>query len=151
MTETRIEMTFDSDLACLPMVGGVARKLCDFVGMDEMEAYNIELCVVECVTNSIRHGYGEQRGHQVRLLMCLEGDDLVFSVEDAGKALDSNRVAEAQAKARSADALLQEGGRGMFIMESLMDEVKFGRFEGRNQVVMRKSLEGEPGAASETA
>ncbi|MEM1249717.1 MAG: ATP-binding protein [Acidobacteriota bacterium] len=148
MNETRIEMTFDSDLDCLPMVGGVARELCKVIGMDEMGAYNIELCLVECVTNSIRHGYGEERGHQVRLTMTLEARELTFIVEDFGVPLDTTRVREAQARAKSSDGLLEEGGRGMFIMESLMDDVQYGRCDDRNRVIMRKTV--EPGATSES-
>ncbi len=139
-------MSFDSDLRSLSLVGGIARHLCEHVGYSQQDTYNIELCLVEAVTNSIRHGYGEEPGHPVDLTMGQDGDDFFVRIEDHGVPLREERVVEAQERARSDDALLQEGGRGLFIMESLMDSVVFRHVDGCNRVELRKAI---PRAAAE--
>ena len=141
MTGPKIVLRFDSDLNSLSLIGGVVRHLCEHVGFSQQDTYNIELCVIEAVTNSIRHGYGEEPGHDVYLTLAAAEDSIVLRVEDEGTPLLPERIAEAQVRARSDDALLEEGGRGLFIMESLMDEVVFSHGGGRNRVVMTKGLE----------
>lgn len=85
---------------------------------DEMD---IALCVGEAVNNSIKHGYNEHDlTGKVYVWILFFDDRVVIAVEDFGAGFDEETVVNAAMKASS--NLTSESGRGIFLMNTLMDE-----------------------------
>lgn len=127
----------DSRLEHVALVGTAVRAICAAVPLDDDEAGNIELCVVEAVNNAIEHAYGEP-GYPVEIDVSLAVDTLDIAVRDRGRSMDWTRAC-AEADAYAADTL-NEGGRGLFIVRALMDRVSYGLVAGWNELAMRKRL-----------
>lgn len=132
---SRLRLTINSDLNDVFLVGLSVRRICEHLRMDPVEAYRVELCAVEAVTNSIRHAYRNQSGNEVSVTLILLDNRLEVEVADTGLAMLASQV---HRLSRGSDVLefdpnnrasLPEGGMGLQIMREVMDEVSY-RTEG---------------------
>lgn len=103
------------------------------VRYDEEAVYDILTAVGEVCDNSIEHGRSED-GIDVQYL--LSADSLRVEVVDYGPGFDP------AGKGELPPDLFAEGGRGIFLMRSLMDEVAIDSRPGLTRVVMAKRRQG---------
>lgn len=95
----------------------------------------VPLIVDEAVTNAMKHGNGWDTGKTVHLRFSLDADGFDLRVTDQGNGFERDRVADPL----SQDRLTVEGGRGLFLMEQLMDDVRYE--DGGRTVILRKGWE----------
>jgi serine phosphatase RsbU (regulator of sigma subunit)/anti-sigma regulatory factor (Ser/Thr protein kinase) len=79
----------------------------------------ILLAVGEAAANASRHGRREQGRSEVRLHCALEGPSVAIAIADDGPGFDPSALNVATLPDRFAS-----GGRGLFLMRTLMDEVE---------------------------
>ncbi|MGV3538612.1 MAG: ATP-binding protein [Rufibacter sp.] len=82
---------------------------------------NIMVAVTESVNNAIRHGNKFDKDKNVYLSLFVEPNQLRFEVEDEGNGFDPNSLSDPTAP----ENLENPGGRGIFLMRNLCDEVEF--------------------------
>ncbi|AWW30743.1 ATP-binding protein [Echinicola strongylocentroti] len=82
---------------------------------------NIMISVTECVSNAIVHGNQGDANKAVNLEVNFLENQLKFIVEDEGKGFDYENLKDPTAP----ENLEKSGGRGVFIMKHLSDEVDF--------------------------
>ena len=87
---------------------------------------NIMISVTECVSNAIIHGNQENKKKFVKLELLFLDDQIKFIIQDEGEGFDYNQLNDPT----SPENLEKSGGRGVFIMKHLCDEVAFEQ-EGR--------------------
>lgn len=87
---------------------------------------NIMIAVTESVNNAIRHGNRNDKSKNVRLQLTLEESLIKFTIEDEGQGFDFQNLPDPTAP----ENIDQPGGRGIFLMKHLCDEVHF-RENGR--------------------
>jgi serine/threonine-protein kinase RsbW len=133
-----LTLRIDSRLEHVALVGVAVRAICAAIPLADEEAASVELCVVEAVNNAVEHAYGEQAGYPIEIELALAADVLRIEVRDRGRSMDW-ATACANADAYAADAL-SDGGRGIFIIRSLMDRVSYRAGRGWNALAMRKRL-----------
>lgn len=134
-----LTLRIDSCLDHVFMVGLSVRAICAAVPLEESASDAVELCVVEAVNNAIEHAYGGSPGHAVEIELTLDRAVLCIVVRDRGRSMDW-AAACARADAYAADQLA-EGGRGLFIMRSLMDALSYHSAGGCNALRMVKRLQ----------
>ena len=131
-----IALRIDSRLENVSLLGTVMNAIAVRFGYDEAETANIELCVVEAVSNSVRHAYKGEPGHPVTVEVRLVDHGLEIRVLDEGLPVPpENRVPREPDFDPTDIFSVPEGGRGTFIMHSLMDSVTYG-LEGRTNVLL---------------
>ncbi len=145
MGERRIHFRIESDLDQVPLIGMVANKLCSLAGFDEMQTYQIELCLVEAVTNSIEHAYEGKPGLPVEVDFILQRDRFRFTVRDYGRAMahdELNRDISEIFKDNTECAIceLSSSGRGLAIIQAIMDAVFYSSTGECNVLVLEKLL-----------
>lgn len=140
-----ITLSIDSCLDDVFLVGLAVNKICAFVPLDETAAYHAELCVVEAVNNAIEHGYASKPGQTVAVVVSLAPDRITFTVRDNGPPIERAVWERLLAEPVEHD-LLAEGGRGLFIIQRLMDELRYEREGTANALTFVKRL--KSGAAS---
>jgi serine/threonine-protein kinase RsbW len=134
-----IELEIDSRLDNLDLLGAAVRAVASSLGFDESGSYEVELCAVEAVSNSIRHAYHGTPGHRVRVRLVVDPERIEMRVADQGTPIPEERRAPPNLDVDPADPdAIQEGGRGVFLMHALMDEVSFGSEDGWNFVTLSK-------------
>lgn len=82
---------------------------------------NIMIAVTEAVNNAIRHGNSNDKSKNVSLSLNLEDNQIIFVVSDEGKGFDYQNLPDPT----SPENLEKPGGRGIFLMKHLCDEVAF--------------------------
>ncbi|WP_439880842.1 ATP-binding protein [Pontibacter sp. MBLB2868] len=82
---------------------------------------NIMVAVTESVNNAIRHGNKFDKDKNVYLTLQVEQNQLSFEIEDEGPGFDYENLPDPTAP----ENLENPGGRGIFLMRNLCDEVNF--------------------------
>jgi serine/threonine-protein kinase RsbW len=82
---------------------------------------NIMIAVTESVNNAIIHGNRMQKNKNVELKLSLENSSIVFTIADEGEGFDHHNLPDPT----SPENLDKPGGRGIFLMKNLCDEVNF--------------------------
>ncbi len=91
---------------------------------------NIMVAVIESVNNAIVHGNQSDKEKNVQLSATFNTNNIQFKITDEGPGFDSSILPDPT----SPENLEKTGGRGIFLMKHLSDEVAF-EHEGR-QVVL---------------
>jgi serine/threonine-protein kinase RsbW len=82
---------------------------------------NIMIAVTESVNNAIKHGNKEDKRKKVNLAMEMSESRIKFLVEDEGEGFDFLHLIDPTAP----ENIENPGGRGIFLMKHLSDEVNF--------------------------
>ena len=82
---------------------------------------NIMISVTECISNAIIHGNRGDKNKLVNLELKMEDDQLKFIIQDEGQGFDLSELPDPT----SPENLEKPGGRGIFLIRHLSDEVKF--------------------------
>lgn len=134
-----IKLTIDSRLGNIGLVGLAVQALCSYVGFSEVEAYQTQLCVVEAVTNVVKHAYGSQPGHEVGVEVALHPDWISFRIMDTGKPMKP--ISRKPPEFDPANlATLPEGGLGLYIIQTVMDAADYRTVDGTNIFTITKYL-----------
>ena len=96
---------------------------------------NIMISVTECISNAIVHGNQSESSKLVHLELQMEPGLLRCSIEDEGNGFDFNQLPDPT----DPENIEKVGGRGIFLMKHLSDEVKFE--EGGKKTVLSFYLE----------
>jgi serine/threonine-protein kinase RsbW len=92
---------------------------------------NIMISVTECISNAIIHGNKSDKDKLVHLELMMEDESLTFTIEDEGPGYDYTE----QTDPTSPENIEKLGGRGIFLIKHLSDEVKFEE-EGRKIILV---------------
>ena len=99
----------------------------------------ILLAVGEAAANANRHGRRPDARSEVRVYCALEGPSVTITIADDGGGFDPSGVDAATLPDKFAS-----GGRGLFLMRELMDEVEFESTEAGTTVTMYRNISRKP-------
>lgn len=130
----KFDMTFPAELSAIGTVAeGVMQVLVDnnWAGENEFE---IETALREALANAIQHGCKLDSSKRVQCCVtCDESGEVLIVVRDPGAGFDASAVPDP----RSPEKRLAAGGRGVFLINELMDEVRYS--DGGREISMRKT------------
>lgn len=105
------------------MIWRVRRLLKDFAskqGFSEREIFEVQLAVNEAIANVIEHAYQGDQSGEIEFDAGLDANnDLVIHIKDYGRKPDEKGISH-----RDLDELA-DGGLGTFLIQNLMDEVRY--------------------------
>lgn len=101
---------------------------------DEDLLYNLVLLTSEAVTNGMEHGNEFDPGKSVIVEFSVTVRSLEIMVEDEGPGFERRRVPNPL----SEDHLFDSGGRGLFLLEALADDVRYELGGRRTRVTFRR-------------
>ena len=129
----RLELSLRSEVSAIsPFVATLMQLIrkCRWVTGNEED---IEIALGEALANAVIHGNHEESGKQV-YVGCRGGtDEVSIVVRDEGQGFDIDNIPDPTAP----ENIKSSHGRGIYLMKTLMDEVRFER--GGTVVYMRKS------------
>jgi len=82
---------------------------------------NIMVAVTESVNNAIIHGNNLDSSKNVELSLEIQDKSIAFTIKDEGKGFDFDQLPDPTAP----ENILNPGGRGIFLIRNLADEVNF--------------------------
>lgn len=116
-SETPWTLTIASDLKLLALARSFVEAVCQVGGFDEKTTHAIVLATDEAVNNVIRHAHQHCPDATIQLQCILAPDGIEIRLHDCGAPFDITAVPHLD------PAELRPGGRGVFLMRSLMDEL----------------------------
>jgi serine/threonine-protein kinase RsbW len=139
-----IKLTIESRVENAALVGVSVNRICLEAGFSEQSAFEVELCVVEAVNNAIEHAYRQRPGNEVEIQLKLTAQALNLKVADTGQALPAGMLSAEKLLPShhepGAGRRLSDGGRGLFIIRSMMDQVGYETVGGKNVLSMTRKL-----------
>lgn len=141
-----LTLAIESDLVNVSLVTIAANSICLYAGLSADEANQVELCLFEAITNSIRHAYHGETGHIVTVTLAVEESHLQFDVYDTGTPMSTQQVNELLHGDNFIEveeverAQIPEGGRGLQIIRRTMDHVAYRQEGARNRLTLTKRI-----------
>lgn len=136
--EIEVDIKVPNQTRYLSLIGrigeDIAKELDKYSGDRETLAYHINLVLTEAMVNAIRYANTEDPDTLVHILINISEDDLVIKVFDKGQGFDINAIPPPNF------AELEDRGRGIFLIKSLMDSVCYKKTRGGNVLEMSKKL-----------
>ena len=135
--QVEIDIKVPNQTRYLSLVGkigeDIARTLKHYKGDREELAYQVNLVLTEATSNAILHA-SEESGQQVHINISVINQNLCIRVYDQGHGFDPQALPHPDFRD------LQESGRGVYIIQSIMDKVSFSRVSGGHVLEMIKHL-----------
>lgn len=139
-TSIKLQISVPSQTRYLSLIGKIgenlAKEVCLPIKDRESLAHNINAVLTEAMVNTIKHGCKSATDSDVRINISIVGNELIIKVFDSGQGFDLNSIPEL----RFDSDLLEECGRGIHIIRTLMDSVVYRKINGGNVLEMRKRL-----------
>jgi serine/threonine-protein kinase RsbW len=112
----------------------IAKELDKYCGDRETLAYHINLVLTEAMVNAIKYANAEDPDKTVHILINITDMELVIKVFDNGQGFDINTIPPPDFDQ------LEDRGRGIFLIRSLMDKVSYFKVDDGNVLEMSKRL-----------
>ncbi len=134
-----IDIKVPNQTRYLSLIGKIGEDIANTIrryrGDRQELAYQVNLVLTEAMSNAILHAPLEGgEVHQIHINIAIINDNLHIKVYDRGQGFDPAALPTPDFKG------LEEGGRGIFIIQSIMDTVTCRKDNGGHVIEMIKFL-----------
>jgi serine/threonine-protein kinase RsbW len=112
----------------------IAKELDRYTGDKETLAHHVNLVLTEAMANAIKYAGPGDTDKMVHICISICADEILIKVFDHGQGFDINAIPPPNFEA------LDDRGRGIFIIRSLMDSVSYKKLPEGNVLEMSKKL-----------
>lgn len=121
-------------------LSGIASR----VGFGYEDIEDLKIAISEACTNAVQHAYERDEGGEMVIGFGIYEDKLEIMIADNGKSFNFEKIKNQLGPYTGTSSIdqLSEGGLGLYLMETLMDEVRVLNNSGVT-VFMTKFLSGE--------
>ena len=131
----RADLQVAADVSAIDTVVDCILALTKDMGCARGKEFEIEVSIREALANAIVHGCQENPEKTVGVSIgCDESRGMIIVVRDPGAGFDPSKLPNPVV----GEQLYAEGGRGIYLINQLMDEVRIRR-AGGTEIWMRKS------------
>lgn len=134
-----IQITVPKQTRYLGLIGRIgenmAHELDTFSGDRETLGHTVNLVLTEALVNAIKHANAAVPDTEVQIRINVCDKELVIRVYDNGQGFDLDLV-----PSNGCPDPLNEQGRGIYIIRSLMDSVEYKKANGGHVLEMKKRL-----------
>ena len=116
-----ISIQIPSILENIRMIESFIDNAKDKFELDDDIYGNIMIAVTEAVNNAIKHGNANDKSKNVSLSLSLQETRIQFIIKDEGRGFNYDNLPDPTTE----ENLEKIGGRGIFLMKHLSDEVDF--------------------------
>lgn len=133
MNAEKVTYQFPSDLSIIKESFKKIKEFLSDVSLSEGDLYDLKLVFTEAFVNAVKHGNKSDPKLNVDVKVIKNSSHLELIVKDQGGGFDRRRIEDCTKK----ENLTKNGGRGLFLMHKLMDEVKFENGGTRVRLIKR--------------
>jgi anti-sigma regulatory factor (Ser/Thr protein kinase) len=128
-----LNIVVPAEPASIPRVSEGVKQLLQGKGWQEEQIMPVELALDEALANAIRHGCKDDPTKQVQCIVSIDASgEVVIAVRDPGPGFEPSAVPNPL----EGENMFKGSGRGVFLINQLMDEVGF--TDGGREVQMKK-------------
>lgn len=136
--ELEVDIKVPNQTRYLSLIGkigeDIARELNKYGGDRETLAHHINLVLTEAMVNAIKYANTDDPEKMVHILINISEHEIQIKVYDNGQGFDINSIPPPNFEA------LEECGRGIFLIRTLMDSVQYRKVPHGNVLEMSKKL-----------
>jgi serine/threonine-protein kinase RsbW len=133
----RVSYRMESTLESVNKAEEMADQIASQAGFDEDTRSGIAMAVREGMINAVLHGNAYDPAKRVNLTFEQTGRELVVTIADEGRGFVPEEIPDPLAP----ENLLKESGRGIFLMRTFMDEVRFRKLNSGTEITLIKRLQ----------
>ncbi|MCU0426747.1 MAG: ATP-binding protein [Candidatus Kapabacteria bacterium] len=137
-----VHLSGNGDFDHVRLLGVAVRAIAE-TALAPSDAAQLEIAVVEACNNIVEHAYANTKGI-ITVDIFLTDQKFVVNLRDTGKAMvDAHQIKDSTALDFDIDNLddLPEGGFGMFLMDTIVDERKYFSENGINTLTLTKYIQ----------
>lgn len=127
-----------NDIQQIPQLAVFVEKVASLAHLNKAEAMTLNLALEEAVSNVILYAYPPGADGLVDIEADIRQDSLTFVLSDSGKPFDPTAAPEADVSLNAEERPI--GGLGIFLVRSIMDDVRYERVNDRNIFTMIKKI-----------
>jgi serine/threonine-protein kinase RsbW len=131
-----LSLTLNSTMESVAQVEAAADKLAATAGLGEDDRFHLAMAAREAAVNAVLHGNEYDPARSVKASFENTGKDLVITIADQGKGLDPATLPDPLA----AENLMRGTGRGIFLIRSFTDAVRFRQLHPGTELTLVKHL-----------
>ncbi len=121
MSEKIYSKEIPSDPNILPEAEEFILRVAKEVNLNKDKYNNLALSFSEALSNSITHGNKLDKSKKVLLTIKVNETKMTVIIKDQGKGFDPNTIPDPT----KPENILKDNGRGIHIMKSFLDDLKF--------------------------
>jgi serine/threonine-protein kinase RsbW len=115
-----LDQKYPSTLDSVDVVEADILKAATDAGFGEDEQHGIGMAVRECTVNAVVHGNRYNKNKHVHVNVTKSPRDFTIRITDQGEGFESEQVPDPLHDSN----ILRHSGRGLFLMQAFMDDVK---------------------------
>ena len=119
--EFDVELRIPSDMQFIELLDTVISDVLGEIDIEEDDKIAVNLALIEAGTNAIKHGNRNDPTKDVHCIVSVEDDKLTIRIKDKGKGFDPESLKDPLELEHLTDA----SGRGIYLINVLMDEVEY--------------------------
>lgn len=132
----QVALEIPSELGAIERAVEYVTRRCESCGDDPRRLrFNFRVALTEALSNAMLYGNHRDRSKRVRVEVYVRNCSVVARVTDEGEGFDPGRIPDPTSK----DNLEKAGGRGLFLMHTLLDEVHYNDRGNSVTLVLRRS------------
>lgn len=116
--------------ACL-----LAQSFLDNCKIEAIAAYSTQLVLEEALSNVIRHGFADDRKHEILICINVGAEEIEITIVDDGREFDPG-LAPAVDTHESIEKR-KVGGLGIHLMRSMATDMRYQRIDNKNNLSLR--------------
>ena len=133
-----MRITVSSDAAGLRAARDCVERFAADAALPETERAHLHLIVEELLTNLLKYGYDFGRMGEAELSFRRDGDRMILTVIDDGRAFDPLAAPPPDLDQPVEDRPI--GGLGLHLIRSLAEEARYERIAGRNHLTLTRRI-----------
>lgn len=145
MASNRVKLVMEANLGQVGLIGSVARLVCQEAGMTVMAVTEVELALVEAVTNIIKYGLVLLPTAEIDIIFTASESALQVEVGDHGIPIPDGMLdlADGSVFEFEPDDMNSwpTSGMGLSLIKAAMDYVDYWTLDGRNTLRLIKLKE----------
>jgi len=134
--ETILKKEIHSDPDLMPEVETFVLDAAVKSGLDEDKFNNISLAVAEAISNSMKHGNKNDKSKKVLITITTDDEKMVIVLKDEGTGFDPKDIPDPT----KPENILKDSGRGVHIMRSLLDDLRFNFTPEGTEIILEIKL-----------
>ncbi len=130
----KIEFEMPSSIALMEVVLDYLIARVEKIGVTSEEQSNLRVALSEAFINAVKHGNKFDAGKAVHISADISPHEARFTIEDQGEGFDVSKIPDP----RDQSNLFKPSGRGVLIIQNIMDEVSYSE-RGNSLTMIKRS------------
>ena len=128
-------LTCNTDLRFIDLIQVVGAEFLKHLSFTQEDGERLWLAIQEGIANAMRHGNKLDRDKPVKVTFTPKVDRFEICIEDRGPGVDLESLPDPNLP----ENLLKPGGRGVYFMRQVMDEVRMERHPEGSSLILVKA------------